>query len=357
MEHFLAPENTYPIEIPYVCKEEYDGLPFLGYPTRKKWREEELNGTKFFGGRSQHEVEAFFQTWLYFGVLFSIFKLVEVPVSTGDFIRTNASKRKLITTEKLPGFIQAWMNREGMDNVSDNEKLAPELNVDYKWLKDKRERGENIYAILKRLHFFAYKYCSAEGQAEETQTHRQPQFWPISTRIGMSILSIGEPLYRVTIGIYGHDDRFRLDWGSSIYLNERLKNAGWCARDIPTFREPNAIDCDYYFGSITSPRAALDHTECTNFICKARNVDVAEYVTVHAPVCNDLGQPFIYAPPNVYDIVRKGGIPIMRWKDGKLTCYEYDPKAMTRYVAISHVLVPSNIKFVLKLTSSNIQVV
>lgn len=338
MEHLLAPEGTALIEVPYTCKEEYDAGPFQEYPTRKNWKEEELNGFKFFGKRPQADVEAFFQTWLFFGVIISIFDMVCVVVTTKDFIRMNASKEKYITTRKFPELIQAWMDREGMHDPTDNAKLAPEYKPTAEWLKDREKRGKEIEAILRRLHYFAFRFCSAEGQADQIALGKQPQFWPISTRVGMSILSIGGPLLRVAAEIYGYDLRSLPNWGSSPFLNERLKNAGWCVRDIPTFREPNSIDSDYYFGSVTSPRATLDHSECTKIACKATNVDVAHYKTIHAASkCEDVDKPFIQTPDNMYDIVRNGGIPIMRFKDGELTCVEYDPVARTRYVAISHV--------------------
>jgi hypothetical protein len=330
MDHLLAPDGTAPIDVPYLCKEEYDGGDFMTYPQRKNWTDDELDGSNSFGGRSPEEVESFFQTWLYFGTLLSIFGPIGRPIATADFLRLNGRGEKLITTAKFPDFIQAWMNREGMRSDVDTKTLAPKFKSRLLRTEEKDMRGKIVEQILRRVHYFATKFCSTEGRENEVAAGRQPSFWPISPKVGMAILAIGDPLFHVATEIYGYARYATPDWGSSPFLNERLKAAGWCVRDVPTFN--GAIDCDYYFGSVTSPRANLDHSECTRIVCKAKNVNVAEYVTKHVPGCTDSSQPFIPAPDNVADIVREGGIPILKWKDGILSCYPYDPKIMTRYV-------------------------
>jgi hypothetical protein len=339
MEHFLAPEGTSSIDIPYLCEEEYDGGEFILYPQRKGWSVEDLKGSNDFGGRSPKEVEAFFQTWLFFGTLQTIFGLVEIEITAGDFIRSDSGGNKFITTEKLAGFIQAWMNHEGMrgDRSEDNAKLAPNFQANSIDENDKYDRGGIVEMILRHVHFFATRYCSVEGQEETIASKENPSFWPMSPKVAMIILAIGNPLFSTATAIYGYARYAQPNWGSSAFLNDRLREAGWCIREIPTFTGPQAVDCDYYFGSVRSPRSDLDHSECTKIICKAKNVDVATYETKHVPGCKDIGQDFIPAPDNMKEIVRKGGIPIMRWKNGKLICYEFEPGSKTRYVAISHV--------------------
>ena len=60
----------------------------MAYPDRKGWSSSELMGKKDFGGRSQNEVQSFFQTWLYFGLIISIFKIgLGVEFRTQDFLR------------------------------------------------------------------------------------------------------------------------------------------------------------------------------------------------------------------------------------------------------------------------------
>jgi hypothetical protein len=339
MEHFLAPEGVQRIDIPYLCEEEYDRGDFLDYPQRKKWSERDLEGYNDFGGRSSKEVEAFFQTWLFFGTLQSIFGRIGMEITTDDLTRSDPEGNKFITTEKLAGCIQAWMNHEGMreDRAKDQGQLAPAFQPTSIEKEDKKNRGTIIEAILRRVHFFTTRYCSAEGQEETTASKSKPSFWPMSPKLAMTTIAIGKPLFYVGCEVYGYARYAEPNWGSSPFLNDRLREAGWCIREIPTSTGPQAVDCDYYFGSVCSPRGDLDHSECTKVICKAKNVARAPYETKHIPGCEDVRQDFIPAPENIKDIVRNGGIPIMRWENGKLICYEFDPDSRTRYIAISHV--------------------
>jgi hypothetical protein len=222
MEHFLAPEDVVPIDIPYLCEEEYDRGDFLGYPHRKKWSGRDLEGYNDFGGRSAKEVEAFFQTWLFFGTLQSIFGLIGIVIATDDLTRSDPEGNKFITTEKLAGYIQAWMNHEGMreDREKDNGKLAPNFQPGSIGKKDKGNRGATIEMILHRVHFFAARYCSVEGQEEAIASKRKPSFWPMSPKVAMTIPAIGWPLFFTATEVYGYPRYAVLDWGSNPFLND-----------------------------------------------------------------------------------------------------------------------------------------
>lgn len=337
MEHFIAPQGAEIIEVPYVGTEDYDGGDFMTYPSRKGWSEDDLMGLDSFGGRleAHEEVEAFFQTWLYFGCLISVFELVGIKLKTGDFIRVTEREDRVISTSKLPGIIQDWMNREGMTDKSYKELATahiPEL-VDK---SAKLKRGQMIETTLLRVLFFVNMYCSHEAQERAKNFGTEPSFWPVSPKIAMSIMAIGVPLLHVATGVYGYPAYKKPRWGSSSYLNERLAKVGWCIREIPMFGEMASVDCDYYFGSYPSPRKQLDHKKCTKVVCCAKNVDVESYRTKHVTVvCNC--RPMRSALKKIRAIVKKGGIPIISWRGRKLVAVEYDKKSNNKYVAISHV--------------------
>lgn len=81
MEHFLLPKNpsSPPVKVPYVCQEPYDGGPFLEYPIRKNkpWLLCDSASPSYMVHRIREathptparELEAFLQTWLFFGLL------------------------------------------------------------------------------------------------------------------------------------------------------------------------------------------------------------------------------------------------------------------------------------------------
>lgn len=337
MEHFIAPQGGETIEVPYVGTEDYDGDDFMSYPLRKGWSEDDLMGLNSFGGRSEarEEVEAFFQTWLYFGCLISLFSLVGVKVQIQDFVRETARGEKVITTSLLPGFIQDWMNREGMADEY-NREMAPDHNPEMVDLEAKYKRGQIIETIFQRVWFFVDTYCSFEGQERAKKFGIQPQFWPISPKVAMSIMAIGKPLQHIATQIYGYRGWTYQHWGSSSYLNERLAKAGWCIREIPIFGETASVGSDYYFGSYPSPRKKLNHKECTKIVCCAKNVDVGLYRTKHV-TADCRCRPMRSALKKIRAIVKKGAIPIISWRDGRLLAAEYDKEGNGKYVAISHV--------------------
>src|SRR5438034_8402628 len=110
MDHLPLPEGAAHVELPYLGTEEYDGGEFCDYPRRKGLTEAELNEENGFGRRTPEEVNAFFQTWLFFGCLIRVFRSVGVKAKSSDFIRMREDGKKFITTELLPKFIQQWKN-------------------------------------------------------------------------------------------------------------------------------------------------------------------------------------------------------------------------------------------------------
>src|SRR5271170_6879802 len=107
MEHFATATGT-TIDVPYVGTENYDGHGFHSYPQRKGWSRDHLLGVPDYGPRSSHEVDSFFQTWLYFGMLIEVFRIVGINLRTEQFIRVNVSGEKYVTTRLLPEVIEKW---------------------------------------------------------------------------------------------------------------------------------------------------------------------------------------------------------------------------------------------------------
>src|ERR1700761_1403249 len=122
MDHFAAPEGTERIIVPYLCIEEYDDGEFHSYPYRKGWTKAELNGANSFGNRSPLQVEAFFQTWLYFGFLKTVLRVAGIEVTTKDFVEELDNGEKVISTKVFPKVAQAWMDREGI-TISNSEDV------------------------------------------------------------------------------------------------------------------------------------------------------------------------------------------------------------------------------------------
>ena len=106
MDHLPTFSDTvgkYP-RVPLLCRERYDNLPFAQYPSRRGYDLQRL----YSGDFSQHPREdtaSFLQTWLYFGTLNEIFKVVEVDLE--HFIERDDLGFR-ICTKKLDGYITRW---------------------------------------------------------------------------------------------------------------------------------------------------------------------------------------------------------------------------------------------------------
>ncbi len=163
MEHLISPANTEPILVPYLETEEYDGGDFLTYPARKGWSAADLEGIAHFGGRSERDVERFFQTWLYFGSLISVFGLAGITVTPNDFIKTISDDTRVINTDKFEELVGQWINKEGM-NDPNYAYLAPNHTPGTIDKKAKKQRGDAIRAVLDRVLEFVNRYCNAVAQ-------------------------------------------------------------------------------------------------------------------------------------------------------------------------------------------------
>jgi hypothetical protein len=262
MEHLPAPEGAEPIHVPYVGTEEYDGREFMSYPKRVTWTDSQLEGGENFGNRSPDKIEAFFQTWLYFGCLISVFAQVGIKVTTRDFIRETSTGQKYVTTRALPKLIEEWKDRDwtSEDAPTPRRRSKKERGRDERLLKS----AESIKEILDEMLAYAKRYCG------ETNVDPNTPRSPISPLISMSIIALGTTLYHTATEIY-RTPVFRRyltpHWPRSVALKERLERAHWCPRDISQFQDEGNIDCDYYFSSMQSPRKDQDHSHCTEGVC------------------------------------------------------------------------------------------
>ncbi|KAF2992997.1 hypothetical protein E8E14_000383 [Neopestalotiopsis sp. 37M] len=120
MDHLppiLDPVEPYPKPpfLGYICT--FDGGQFTTFPERCGWK---LEGENNFSDRllrkdgvelGHLETSAFIQAWLFFGLLFEVFKIIDVPLNEEDSIRKDDTGTS-VTTEMLPTYIQKWGERE-----------------------------------------------------------------------------------------------------------------------------------------------------------------------------------------------------------------------------------------------------
>ncbi|KAJ7196906.1 hypothetical protein B0H12DRAFT_1245183 [Mycena haematopus] len=79
------------------------------------WTEDQLMGRNGFGDRTAAEVEAFFQTWLYFGTLISVFELNGINVDPAEFTSRQSGQVVVTTAEALPRRLRDWRMKGNRD--------------------------------------------------------------------------------------------------------------------------------------------------------------------------------------------------------------------------------------------------
>jgi hypothetical protein len=322
MDHLQIPDGAEHVKLPYLGTEEYDGGELSNYPQRKNWTRAELLGENDYGGRPKEEVNAFFQTWLFFGCLITVFRSVGVQVQTADFIHTTIDGNKYITTAKLPEFIQQWRTgpRKGGTWANTEHLETAHLNsyLGRKILSPVKSALEDHCRYMER-------YCGPGGA--------------LFPEVAIAIVTLQWTLSYWENGInhsgWTLSHNFKVPEKARTFLKDRLLKASWCPSEVTWLMREMHLDGQYYIGCLRSPRYEDDHSNCDaeNQRCGYSNKEW-KYKTRHTT--EDCKCEFEQTPDNTLDIIRSGGIPIMSWVDGKLRAVKFDSAKM-RYVAISHV--------------------
>ncbi|KAL8818573.1 MAG: hypothetical protein Q9223_002816 [Gallowayella weberi] len=183
MEHLLLPRdvaNHGPSFVPYVCREEYDGGPFLTYPARLGPSNTFALETKLdydIIGRvpqaSCAELESFVQTWIFFGLLTEVLGDLFVPsqyVTATAAVNLDENHKQVLNTSELVPTIKKWMQQ--VQKSADTKE-------------EQRNQYEHIAACLR----LAFTTLNA------VRTSIRSDFNPW---IRSSIASVGELLTRAT---------------------------------------------------------------------------------------------------------------------------------------------------------------
>jgi hypothetical protein len=328
MDHLTIPEGATHIRVPYKCTESYDGEDFFSYPERKGWTKEHLLGEDNFDGRSDTEVEDFFQTWLYFGTLICVFKLQEIEIDPSEFITTDEQTGEVFVTTAgvLTSKIREWREEWKGDSAHCESTEA-----------------YTAKQIIKEVSVHTDRFCGMEGR-ESALAMRVPTAtkftWPVSGEISMSILALGHILGEALKEIHD-DERPDLSFGGNPFLKGMMLKNGWCPSDVRRLMSVVPIDGHYYLALKKYPYEKDRHSGCHEFGCIVSSIKEETYMTKHAEKgCKCMGD---MAMKDVVQIIQDGGVPVVSWKKtsgddgGSGFSVENATASNIPYVAISHV--------------------
>ncbi|KAF2787006.1 hypothetical protein K505DRAFT_288686 [Melanomma pulvis-pyrius CBS 109.77] len=371
MDHLVLPEGAKPwMMLAYDCPEAeyYENIPDQGfeYPEfykRAGWAYDEVwaqpnQSEDLLGGvlegeedkiREPWEIDRFFQTWLFFGLLIEVFALSDIEVKTADFLAPIVRKAvhkpqtaRLITTSKLPDLIKQWRQKH---------QASKDGTVFDKALK-----------LLDHVGKIVDYHCA--GGKDHRSIHQYGKvLWSVSDETTTAVIAIAFTLRKAAFSIYnkpGSEERWPVT--NSMLLYQRIRRK-WCKSDAAMIMEDFDIDGQNYIAAAMGRTLEeLDrHYACTDHSCEARVAD-GTYTTQHDPECQEddyepepkfIGHVFPEygkSPGSLREAIKHtmdaDHLPILRWdaeKRGLSTyghqkdSYSEEETKVPPFVAISHV--------------------
>ncbi|KAI1370224.1 hypothetical protein F4677DRAFT_369790 [Hypoxylon crocopeplum] len=327
MDHLALPKGKGHIRIPNLTLVDYtrrDG-GFEGYPARSGWSIDDSEGIDSFSGRPTIEVEAFFQTWLYFGFAIEVLAVSGIIIQPSDLLD---EERKYVSTRQLPVFLRQWRQRAIRLKRTDPSHIDSVMKISL---------------ILKRVSSFVDTYCLPYyGRRDIVALRRaQSSSSPIPENIWVSIIGLGHTLMEAMIRYY---DIARLPnhWGASTLLQTRLLRKGWCPMDVERILTDLGIDGHYYISRMLRPDSEISHKNCTRSQCDAQNIDEKNYKQKHVREgCNCNAREVNTA--HLCEIIEHGEVPVFNWDSGRselrITSANIVKRGVSQpaYIAIFHV--------------------
>ena len=342
MEHLLLPHGAElgeEDEVPYVGGatfegDPYDGGLFLGYPQRVQktrllnfYYEGSMDTT--YDGKDPKlmaELEAFLQTWLFFGMLHEFFRAQ--PYRAEDFVRyshstitenrdradsdgleSRSASHAVITTASLPSLVEAWSKLPG-----DAENAGDDI---FQHLRACIQLASDVLASVPSWFHPSIKtsICSVLELLDQALLWRFADSQP----------------REVTRGMYTEHEG----------LKNRMIDNGWCPRQISALRENWGTCASFHFLSHLDVRSPLrNHSSCSSHQCLASSTRPGEGVA-HTSYCEGDCSDFSIRGEDLIEVLEAGQTPVLKvvtnFETGEFAVYLVPATDETRYIAISHV--------------------
>ena len=329
MDHLPCPASALGRErtiVPYVCHGEYDGGSFMTYP-RRTGNVPDLYLTGLFPGQfpwshqtqlaslPKWELESFYQTWLFFGLLHEILGSVCVAE---DFIYTCEDQyghTTAVSTSKLRPVLEEWVARVQADTTKPTTyahvaeclcMLHAALNVN--------TLGSNLDPAIKLS-------LASLGQTLAYATNKA--------------FSIEYPVQKVkcpsTWCMLIDDD----------YWKARFLAHGWCLTEVRLILDDTlSLQTRHFLACIDKRDAEQDHQRCDTQQCMVYQNDLGAYQTKHVrDGCNC--EKLCIDSEVLFNILRNKALPLIRIRRGQtlgeLSIDVVASRPDSRYVALSHV--------------------
>ncbi len=327
MDHLPLPADPIlPLpEVPYLCDEHYDvTIPFLEYPRRKgrPWMTPSVGETPYANHEKlfpmqTHDLESFFQTWLFFGLL-------------AELLAGLYSREKFVSKSE----------RDGSPIIS---------------TKQLQSLTEQRFEFVRTLDKPAQKKIYVHAvQCIDLTTRILPVAAPdFDCAVKNSIASVaellGNAIDKANKGTFSDAVGCKRPFTRNFYSEEMkvaMVAANWCPNDITRLTDKfTSTQLLYFFSKMKKPPNVASHRDCTAKCCLAHPISLSQHRTHHCEACSNESTCADISVDHrpVVDILRSGALPLLR-----ITSQENEPNRVTlelcssgtdsaHYVAISHV--------------------
>ncbi|KMK58675.1 hypothetical protein Y699_07902 [Aspergillus fumigatus Z5] len=362
-EHFiLAPYNAPP-------EEWYDHKGFLDFPKRRGWTDDQppggnttqkgyLEGHGIKWKLADSEVEEFFQTWLFFGLVIEVLKIGGVSATTEDFLKgkdlSDPREVKLLRVSS-----QDDSRRHRLVRIVNTSILSCKLKEWRNGVRDKAQAWTAANRMFERARQILDCFCTADEE-RDLWGNDKPLRWPVRDEISTTLIAMVYSLRSAAIrvceprGISVTNPW--LDARSEI-IARRIQRQ-WCLADATTIIKDLPIDGQYYVAASPglSPDELDRHSKCVRERCLEEFPTelyhprhVAPWHKPNCPTAQTISYGGHMGPERgqtgwddaMAKIIDKNAIPIALWAKGLRTLWsvEYHLSGHRRpdYVAISHV--------------------
>ncbi len=288
----LPQDPTFPtLETPYLSTEDWDFGPFRTYLDRKYGdlglseapQLPTSNGLlslslqRIFDAVPAAKLQPFIQTWLYFGLLAEFLSLNELEDGTRlvslDQARADmallyrefskeSDGRKLLTSISI---------LDASDTCGERARLAGELGPRFHYLHACLTRSILIINNCFSQLDYSIRYSMA-GLGELFMTSLYATSHLVTPKIVLP--SAGFNWYRDYLKAGGD-------------VEKQMLNVGWCPSEIEKLRNLfQGISSLHYVTRLRPRTGPSDHLNCTNYACRAFQIDITQYKPRHVtPGC------------------------------------------------------------------------
>lgn len=266
------------------------------------------------------------QSWLFFGLLTEIFGGPATQYKHEDFIRTDASGRRMACTEMLDKYALYWT---AMRCHEDREVVV----------RHARDVDSCLRLTNTVLNVVATSLKVTPGE----------DVWAAAMNaLVLSLMTLGEYLCSVREGIIRYKEAGTLELTTlkwHLPLIEKTLEKDWCVGEISMLKKWNGLTCLFYLTTIGRKLLGKGHSTCTEQGgCQALQIDFTTYKTAHLGdcACNRRVGP---SPNEIATIISSGQVPLVASVSSDLNqatglrvfASGLNGPSRATYVAISHV--------------------